>query len=231
MTRAMAVHRLGALSSPWPYSSRYTIGVVIAGGTSGVTAAYIQDAWPTWHYLGHSLVVWIIVATAAAFRGTLLQAWATSTSALAIAVLSYFVTIRLVGPFEYPSLLSPLLLFWLILAVIGGLGFACLGLVAVNRTWLTWPAVGTVVGLLIGDALNAEVGIPWIDESMSITTVWDMRGSYGPVFNLAAFAAVSWIVAMFIVHRRYLARSWLLLPGIPVGYALVTIPDLLLHYS
>lgn len=193
-------------------------------------AALAQDHLSGWHFIGHSLVLWIIVATGAAMRGTLLQSWATTSAALAIAVATYYTVTRVFGPFDsYPSL-APLLLFWGVLAVVGGLGFAVLCLTALRRGRLNFLAVGTVAGLMLGDAINTAIGIPYIEQDKPLKALSSI--SYpGPVFTVALVGSGLWILALLIHHRRRLLTVWLIVPGLAIGHILVTVPDVLLHYA
>lgn len=197
---------------------------------SGAFAAYVQDAWPAWHYIGHSLVLWTCVAVIAALRGSWLQSSLTTSVALIVAVLTYFIATRVFGPFDYPPLLSPLLAFWIVLAAVGGFGFATICLTAVNRNTLTWLAIGTVPGLLLGDALNASAGIPFLEISPleALTTI---LSNPSPIVLIASGATTCWLAAMFILQRTNLGHVWLTLPGFIGGYVLITIPDLLLHFA
>lgn len=89
--------RLRRWSSPWPATPTHLVAVLALAAASGVFAAYVQDAWPSWHFIGHSLVLWIIVAAAAALVGTWFQSWLTTSAALAVAVLSYFIAVGVFG--------------------------------------------------------------------------------------------------------------------------------------
>lgn len=207
------------------------VAVVVLAAASGIFAAYVQDAWPGWHYIGHSLVLWIIVAAAAAVRGTWLQSWLTTSAVLLVAVLSYFIAVRGFGPFDYPPLLSPVLLFWIVLAVVGGLGFATIGLTAVNPGRLSFLAVGVIAGLMLGDAINASVGIFYVEQDAPLSALLSVMHSPGPVLIIGSVGALCWIVIMLVQHRHRLSLSWLIVPGGLVGYVLVSVPDLLLHYA
>jgi len=207
------------------------VAVLALAAASGVFAAYVQDAWPSWHFIGHSLVLWIIVAAAAALVGTWFQSWLTTSAALAVAVLSYFIAARVFGPFEYPALLSPLLLFWVVLAAVGALGFATICLTAANHGRLSYLAVGVIAGLLVGDAINTSVGIPYVEQSEPLTALRSVIDNSDPVMIIGTTGALCWIAIMLVHHRHSLIRAWLIVPGALVGQVLVTIPDLLLHYA
>lgn len=181
------------------------------------------------HYIGHSLVLWIIVAAAAAVRGTWLQSWLTTSAVLVVAVLSYFIAVRGFGPFEYPPLLSPALLFWIVLAGLA-VGFATIGLTAVNRGRLSFLAVDVIAGLMLGDAINASVGIFYVEQDEPLSALLSIMHSPGPVLIIGSVGALCWIVIMMVHHRHRWSRSWLIVPGGLVGYVLVSVPDLLLHY-
>lgn len=225
------VTRLRHWSSPWPSTRSHIVAVLALAVASSSFAAYVQDAWPTWHYIGHSLVLWIIVATVAAVRGSWLQSWLTTSAVLFVAVMSYFIAVRTFGPFEYPSLLSPLLLFWIVLAVVGGLGFATICLTAVNPGQLSWAAIGTIAGLLLGDAINASIGIPFAERTEPVKALLSIADNPGPVLIIGSIAALLWTATMIVHRRHHLGLTWLIVPGVLVGFVLVTIPDFLLHFA
>ncbi|MBN9611732.1 MAG: hypothetical protein J0I11_20760 [Actinobacteria bacterium] len=222
--------RLRCWSSPWPSTRTHVITVLVVAAAASAFASYAQDAWAQWHYIGHSLVLWIIVATAAALRGTLLQSWLTTSTTLAVAVAVYFAATRIFGPFDQYPPLAPLLLLWIVLAAVGGFGFAVLCLTAVGRGWPSFLAAGVIAGLMLGDALNASIGIPYIEQHQPIEALHSILADPGPVLVIGCIAAAGWIAAMLIHQRHRLATVWLVIPGLIAGHALASIPDLLLHY-
>lgn len=224
------VSRAKSWSSPWPSSPTYVTTVLALAAAASIFAAFAQDHLQGWHFIGHSLVLWIIIAVGAATRGTLQQSWATASAALAVAIVTFYTVTRLFGPSDsYPSL-APLLFFWGVLAAVGGLGFAVLCLTALTRPWCTFLAVGTVAGLMLGDAINTAIGIPHVEQDKPFDALTSI-GYPGPVFTVAILGAGCWTLGMLIHHRRRLKIAWLIVPGLVIGHILVTIPDVLLHYA
>lgn len=198
--------------------------------TASIFAALVQDHWNGWHFIGHSLSLWIIIATFAAMRGTLVQSWVTTSATLAASVTTYYTVTRLFGPFDAYPLLAPLLLFWGALAIVGGFGFAVLCLTALGPGRLRFLAAGTVAGLMLGDAINTAIGLPYLEQPDPIGALGSI--SYpGPVFTVALVGAACWTLLILIRHRHRPLAAWSILPGLVAGHVLVSIPDLLLHYA
>lgn len=221
--------QIRALPPTLAYSRRYLVTVVALGAASSTLAAYAQDAWRGWHFLGHSLVLWVIIAAVASLRGTLIQAWATCAAVLACSVFSYFISLGIFSPYAVPSIFGLLTAFWLLLAIVGAFGFAVLIRLALGASRLSWLAIGSLAGMLIGDGVNVSIGIPWIEQRQPAAALWGIFRYSNPVLLLAVLAALLWLVSMAVRRRRELSSSWLTAPGAALGWALVTIPDLLLH--
>lgn len=224
------VARARQFSSPWPTTKPFVVTVLVLTVLVSVFASVAQDHLDGWHFIGHSLVLWIILATGAATHGNLLQGWATSTTTLIVAVATYYTATRTFGPFDAYPPLAPLLMFWGALAIVGGFGFALLCITALRPGWSSFPAVGVIAGLMVGDAINTAIGIPYLELPNPFAALASIS-LFDPVFTVAWIGAGSWILTALLLHHRQLLRAWLIVPGLLVGHILVSIPDLLLHYA
>lgn len=222
--------RARAWSSPWPTTRISVIVSLAVAVAASIFAALAQDRWNGWHFIGHSLSLWIIIATFAAMRGTFAQSWVTTSATLAVSVTTYYTVTRLFGPFDSYSPLAPLLVFWGALAIAGGFGFAVLCLTALGPGRFRFLAAGTIAGLMLGDAINTTIGLPYLEQPDPIAALGSISYS-DPVFTVAIVGAACWTALILIRHRHRLLAAWSILPGLVAGHILVSIPDFLLHYS
>lgn len=192
-------------------------------GVLGVVAGLIAGGFAAWAYyddffrpLAHSFGLWIVVVALLSARQPARWAIGQSCLCLSAAVISFYVGKKIMYGIDYPgmpySINASVLMEWLALAVIAGIALGAV------FSWSGQPggkgALGTAaaVGLLIGDAYRRSA----IHDSEATV--------------LGAFAVLG-IVAVL----GSTVRSWsqlalvgvLLLPCAPVGYLLVSAPDLL----
>jgi hypothetical protein len=199
-------------------------------GTSlaaSIFAAYAQDRWISWHTLGHSVVLWVVIGIAASTRGTYRRAGWRVTAALTVSVFAYYLAQQLPGHAFYHRTGSGVVVFWFLVASVGGPALAALCVTARTNNPLGIAAGATVLGVLLGDVINARGGrvgllnnglTSWIGASMA----------RDPVSVIGLGAAL--VGVCFAVHRySWTPTALMTVPaGLLFGYLLVSAPDIVL---
>lgn len=203
------VHRNGR---EWPRVLLLAAGLGVVAAVA-VVYAYYNDPWRP---LAHTLGIWAVLAAAVAFRRPLPLAVGAATTFLAVAVVCFYVGLKIGHDIRWAGSSSVMdvnwhgVELWLVLAVVAGAALGTAGAWAARPDWRGPAATAALVGLLLGDAYRRLDG-------------------YGP--DVAVTVDLLAAVAVFLVatraNRRPVATlAWTVLAA-AAGFAVVSAPDLL----
>jgi hypothetical protein len=216
------------LASPWRTSLTFTfVAVGVSIMLTGIVAV-LQDRIQSWHPIGHSIILWVALSLLTATRGTFRQAVVSTQCLLVCSVVAYYATTTAVSPFEEGDSILFLMVFWVVGAIAGGFIFSTVALVAFSEGRIGGLAVGLVAGIIFGDVSNASSGIPFLDNSAFVGMLETLL-LVTPLTVIGGCALVVYLSVM-TVHRAKSGLSVLLIPlGVPLGFVLVSLPDIVLH--
>jgi hypothetical protein len=178
-----------------------------------IVYAYYNDPWRP---LAHILGPWVALAVAVAFRRPLVLAISASVASLAVAVVTFYVGLKVGHDIRWVGTASVMpvswgdIQLWLLLAAVAGAILGLLGAIAARPDWRGAAATAAPLGLLVGDAYRRLSG-------------WGMDVAVGADIVLA----IALFVAATRINRRPLLT--LLLIGVAgvAGFMAISAPDFL----
>jgi hypothetical protein len=192
---------------------------------SGPIAAHLENGPDSWHLLGHSLILWILIGLIASGHASYQQAIARTTTALIISVAGYYWSTAHVDHTANTS--AQTVIFWLALALIGGPTLAVLSVTARRVAAVGIFTSFVIIGMLLGDTLNIRGGLIGLENR----GVDSLIGS-APITDVSTILGIGGAAIYLLIICRRQTLSWLSscygTIGLMTGYLLISAPDYLL---
>lgn len=192
---------------------------------SGPIVAYMERRSDSWHLLGHSLVLWILIGLVCCSYSGYRVAIARTTAALILAVMGYYGSTAYLD--RVASLSARTLAFWLLAACLGGstLAATCVRARRIGVDGILASFV--IIGMLLGDTVNIRGGLAGLENRG-----FDSFVAAAPLTDVASIMGIVGAFTYMVITCRRQSWSHLapysVVTGLTIGYVLISLPDYIL---